>query len=248
MIKLIPVILILLSSCSVFKSKKLSLSNDSAEFTQKEEQGEFITLRESGFNKAKEFIVKSSTKSDEEKSLSIEKGITFSKVHTIGKRISGLIPVRSEVIYYLNGQKYLSQFSYNIEDRSILVRMESPEGQWNGEKSFSLPKGNGNICYYSTVIECAIKTGFAKKSIRNGGGKMNFFLIWEGYPYFHEQFINVPGRPFSKASLTYDGTNKYGEHRFTLDAGGQNQFYFVDKSFKIKKHIWASQGFTRERK
>jgi hypothetical protein len=241
-------LLLILCSCSFLDVKEAGLKSDKATFMQVEEQGEFVTYRDSGFSKNNQFIVKTMTKASEKSDLFLERSITFSNVQNIAKNIQGLVPEKSEAIYWLDSKKYTTRINYSQEKGQLVVKMRSPEAQWNGVKTFDLPLGNGNLCYYSSVIECAIKTGFLKKAISKGGGKMNFVLIWESYPYFQEQFLNVPSEPFAKASLEFDGVNRVGQYRFTLNAGGQSQFYFIGKDYLLKKHIWASQGFTRERK
>lgn len=246
--KTILPLLLILCSCSFLNVKEAGLKSDKATFLQVEEQGEFITYRDSGFNKSKQFIVKTMTKSDEKSDLFLERSVTFSNVKNITKKIKGLVPQKSEAVYWLDSKRYATRINFDQEKSILTVRMTSPEPQWNGVKTFDIPTGNGNLCYYSTVIECAIKTGFVKQAIGKGGGKMNFVLVWESYPYFQEQFLNIPSEPFTKASLEFDGVNRLGQYRFTLNAGGQSQFYFISKDYILKRHIWVSQGYTRERK
>ncbi|EQC51256.1 hypothetical protein [Bacteriovorax sp. DB6_IX] len=240
--------LLLLTSCSFLGVKKDSLKADKAFYVQVEENGNFFSTRESGFSPNAKFIVKKSVRVDPASELYLEKVITISSKKNLNPKVTILNPEQSEAIYYLNGKKYTSRMNLITKKNQLIVRMESPEKQWNGEKTYDIPKGNGNICYYSSIVECAVVTGFLDQAIKKGGGKMNFTLVWEAFPYFQEQFLNIPSEPIAIASLIYDGRNRLGQHRLTLDAGGQNQFYFVDKEYRLVKHVWASQGFTRERK
>jgi len=239
--------LIFFTSCSFLGSKKDSLKKDNAVYNQVEENGKYVAVRDSGFTSSKSFVVKTSVKNDLKSDLYLEKNVTISDVQSITKKVRALLPRKSESVYYLNGKRYSTRMNLEKYEGKIVVRMVSPEAQWNGEKVFDIPKGNGNLCFYSSVVECSIVTGFLKQAIKNGGGKMNFTLIWESYPYFQEQFINIPSEPTSIANIVYDGVNRLGQHRLTLEAGGQSQFYFINKKFEIVKHIWAAQGFTRER-
>ena len=232
-------------SCSYLSlNNKALLNSRTQSFSQEEEAGEFLFRRKVGFDGNKNYVVKSDLTKLGNEDIALEKTITISKVKTINKKLRLLIPQKSESQYFLDGKKYFSRIS--ISDKKITVKMISPEKQWNGEKEFVLTKGNGNICFYANIVECAIVSGFLSKAIETNMGKMNFYIVWEGYPYFHEQFLNIPNEVFSRATLVYDGVNRRKEHRLTLSAGGQSQFYFVDKEYKIIRHVWSSQGFQRE--
>ena len=176
----------------------------------------------------------------------LERAITISKIKAVNSTTKALLPHRSESIIYLEGKKYSTRTQYTAKSRELQIKMVSPEKQWNGQRAVTVPKGNGNVCYYQSVIECAKVTGFINMAIDKEMGSMNFYMIWEGFPYFHEHFINIPSVPFSRSSLSYDGKNRSGLYRFTLEAAGQSQFYFLDKNLKLVKHIWSSQGFLRE--
>ena len=73
---------------------------------------------------------------------------------------------------------------------------------------------------------------------------MQLYVIWNGHPYFQEQYENIPNQVFSKAVFEYDGQNSNGQIRFTLQVAGQSIFYFLDDKKELLKQFWISQGLT----
>lgn len=247
-ISLILVSLFLLSSCSFFGKKEILLGHDVASFNQVEEAGTFISNRESGFDKNKNYVVKQNVTNAIKTDEVLEKSITISQVSSVVKNTKVLVPHKSQATYFLDGKKYDVFMNFESSSNRLTVKMVSPEKQWDGMKTYTLPKNNGNICFYSNIIECSIITGFFDLAIEKSGGQMGLYVIWEGYPYFHEQFLNIIDSPFAQATLSYDGKNRKGEHRFTLDISGQSQFFFVTDKKKIVRHVWSAQGFMKSLK
>lgn len=183
----------------------------------------------------------------ENKNDSVEKIISISESHKLNKEIEILRPKISEAIYYLNREKYTVVNEIDYKKGIVKTTMHSPEKQWQGIKTYNIPKNNGAICYYHAIIECVKKTGFLNQAIDKNGGDMNLMLVWEGYPYFQEQFLNIPSTPVTDATLSYDGKNA-GLHRFVLAAAGQSQFYLLDEEGKLVNHYWSSQAFSRTKR
>ena len=66
--------------------------------------------------------------------------------------------------------------------------MVSPDKKWNGVKQVKFPvKGIGLYCFFSQLIECAKYTGFLSKALDANAGQMNFYLLWDGFPYINNQ-------------------------------------------------------------
>ena len=249
-------ILLLLSSCAYFQ--KMSGSDNifkghspgsnnkkvSKTFLLTDKSGKFRVEREKGFNKSKnQFIVKKSVKGlDSGKEL--EKLVVISKLGTIAGKLSVLKPSISEYSVWFEGKRYLSRMKVNSQQRSMEVTLKSPEKQWRGTRNFKFPSGQGVFCYFSQITECARATGFLDKAIKNEGGSMKVFVIWEGYPYFQEQYLNIPNSVFSSATFEYDGKNAKGQRRFTLKTSSQTVFYFVDEDSELEKKFWIAQGFS----
>jgi len=248
-------LLLTLSSCAYFKQigtgPAFSTTPDSPntarvkkEFQLTDKAGKFRVHREKGFNKRKnQFVVKKTVKSGDDSKV-LEKLVMISKLGNLKKKLSILKPSISEYSVWFDGKKYTTRMKVNSSSRSMDVTLTSPEKQWQGRRSHSFPKGDGIFCYFSQVTECARATGFIDKSIKNDGGSMKMIVIWEGYPYFQEQYLNVPSSIFSRAVFAYDGKNSRGERRFTLKVANQSVFYFLDSNFELSKKFWVSQGLS----
>jgi hypothetical protein len=249
-------ILFSLSSCAYFKkmSGNSNLfsgtpegSNNSKivkQFQLTDKAGKFQVDREKGFNKKKNhFIVKKSVK-DFDSGKELEKLIVISKLGSLSGKYSILRPEVSEYSVWFDGKRYLSRMRINTKTRSMDVTLKSPERQWQGKRTIPFPKGKGVFCYFSQITECARATGFIDKAIKNDGGSMKVVIIWEGYPYFQEQYLNVPNRVFSLGTFEYDGRNANGERRFTLKTSSQSIFYFIDNNHELEKKFWVAQGLS----
>src|SRR5690606_29149995 len=108
----------------------------------------------------------------------------------------------------------------------------------------ALPDAGSIYCYFSQIIECAHTSSFISKAIINGSGQMNFYIVWEGYPYFQQQYIGLQEELISSAQLSYDGENERGLRRFSLSIGNQIIFYHLDKGQNIQAIFWPSQGLS----
>lgn len=246
--KFVIMLSLLLTSCGHLVNKaNIQLRAEKAFFIQTEESGTYEVLKEHGFSKDGNFVTKTSIAPVENKQLIVEKNITISKKSKLGSEGYIFTPEKSEATYLLDGQKYLTQIDLDYKKEVITINMTSPEEQWNGVKTFTIPKNNGAICFYAAVVECAIVSTFITKAIENNGGDMNFMLVWEGYPYFQEQFLNIPSTPITDATLSFDGKNG-SLYRFILTAAGQSQFFMVSEDGKIENHIWSSQAYNRTRR
>ncbi|OUR93707.1 hypothetical protein A9Q84_19790 [Halobacteriovorax marinus] len=249
------IILLSLSSCAYFKQlgtgPTFSSTPDSPntarinkEFQLSDKAGKFYVHREKGFSKSKnQFIVKKTVKAGDNGKI-LEKLIMISKLGNLNKKLTILRPTVSEYSVWFDGKKYTTRMKINSKKRSMDVTLNSPERQWQGKRSYSFPNGDGIFCYFSQITECARATGFIEKSIKNDGGSMKVIIIWEGYPYFQEQYLNVPSSVFSRARFSYDGKNAKGERRFTLTVANQSIFYFLDKNHELSKKFWVSQGLS----
>ncbi|WP_290735734.1 hypothetical protein [Halobacteriovorax sp. JY17] len=249
--------LMFISSCAYFKSigvSDLFSSSDSSgagntdkvskTFQLSDKAGKFLVEREKGFNKGKnQFIVKKSVKASGD-SKELEKLIVISKLGSLKKNLTILKPEVSEYSVWFEGKKYVSRMQVNPTNKSMEVRMSSPEKQWQGKRVFPFPKTLGIFCYFSQITECARATGFIDKAIKRDGGSMKVVIIWEGYPYFQEQYLNIPNSVFTEGTFEYDGRNESGERRFTLKVGNQSIFYFLDKNKELMKKFWVSQGLS----
>jgi hypothetical protein len=249
---LVLVILTLLISCAKIGNKKglsTRLDVSSGTYELSDNSGKFILERESGFaNKGKDFVVKTLVKNKDGKGKVLERSVTISNFGTLKGKVRVLRPKVSQYSVWFDGKKYFSEFNLNIKKKSLDLKMISPEPQWKGEKSFPFPKGTGVYCFFSQLIECVKATGFLNLSSGKGAGEMNFHIIWDGYPYIQEQYLNLPGEVFSQAVFKYDGVTAKGDYKFTLFFQGHSIFYFLNKLGVLTKLFWVSQGMTLVKK
>jgi len=243
--------LFLLQGCSLASrsSQKFDLLQNTKSkriYDLQDKSGNFVVVRERGFLKSKnQAVVKRQVYSkDDPQNKTLEQSIVLSNPGKL-KNIYVLRPYKSEYTVWFEKKKYKTEMEIDPKSKSMIVKMTSPEKQWNGTKSVRFPSGKGVYCFFTQVIDCAAITGFFAQSVKAQAGEMFFHLIWEGYPYFMEQYINVREEVFSNAVLRYDGKTKEGLLRFTLEAGGQNIFYLVDAASRVEKIFWVSQGLTQ---
>lgn len=231
-------------SCATDHEKDIKLRSYNKNYVLTDKSGTFSYQRESGFTSNSKSYVTKYKILDPDNQKSLEKVITFSNVKNINKKIRALSPHKSKYQVWFDGDIHETMMVINEKENFLVVKMRSPEEQWNGEKRIPMGKGNGVRCFFSQVIECAYKLGFLQKATRLMSGKMTFDLIWEGYPYVQEQYLNIQNQAISKASLSYDGKNPAGEHRFSLSFDGNSIFYFVDKKYRLDRIFWPAQGLS----
>lgn len=237
----VPKKLDLQSNASILKvTKDIFILSDKA--------GEFSVERESGrLGEGYKFAVRQKIQSFERDSEILEQLISISQTGKL-KKLFVLRPEKSQYTVWFEGQRYFSELSVNVDNKSLQIELESPEKRWQGRQEVPFPTGTGVYCFYSQVIECASFTGFISKAIKEKAGEMNFHLIWDGYPYIMEQYPGIPEQVFSPATLSYDGMTDSGEQRFLLRFYGETIFFMVNKDGKYDKKLWVSQGLTKIKK
>ena len=246
----------LASSCSLLKSKTPADIVDNfykhtskARFDLVDKTGKYVVIREGGYrNKDNRYYTKSSIypENDDRQKL-LEESVAISNPGALGKKVKVFRPYASRYSVWFEGKKYTTEMYLKEKEKGLQVKMTSPESQWSGTKLIKLPQGTGVYCFLAQLIECVRMTGFLQIASKNDTGVMNFHLIWEGYPYYSEQYANLVSEPISEAKLKYDGMNSRDEYRFTLDVAGQKIFYFVDKEYNFLKRFWVSQGLSQTR-
>jgi hypothetical protein len=236
------------NSCSSLgkKSLKSDLTTPEETFSFSDKSGKFIIKISSGFNKKDNafFYKKSLEIPDKTENNVLEQSITFSDVGTVGRKQTTVRPKLSQYTVWFEGKKYFSELKMIPAKEAMEVKMISPEENLNGTKTIKLPSTKVQYCFFSQVVECARATGFIGKANSKEGGQMNFYIVWEGYPYLNEVYSGVPVELFSKAQLEYDGKTKDNEIRYNLKVAGQSIFYIVDENQRMKKMFWVSQGIS----
>ena len=238
-----------LSSCAFFrqtmrKEKMLSSSVKTNNFVLTDKSGKFNFIREAGFIKGKnEFVVKRKVIASDDPSKLLEKSIVISNPGKYNG-VNLLRPKISQYSVWFDKKKYFTEMKISPKEKSLYVKTISPEKQWNGEAQIKFPKMTGVYCFFSQVLDCASFTGFIDEATKRQAGSMRMLIIWEGYPYFQEQYLNIPNEVFTEAVFEYDGKNRNNERRFTLKVAGQQIFYFIHKDNSFKKMFWIVQGLS----
>ena len=248
--KILISLLLILVSCSSQKKRKTVKASRPVHYDTKmilqDKSGKFDVVRESGMAKNKKNYVTKyrvySTNTSEKKIL--EQAIVFATPGVLSDKVKVMRPERSQYKVWFDKQLYQSETRTDPKNKSLIIKMTSPEKQWSGEKSFVFPGGNGVFCYFTQMFECVKFTGFIDKAIEASAGKMSFHIIWDGYPYFHQQYLNISPGPFAGAEMEYDGKTKEGEHRFSVSASGNAIFYLYNENKEYVKMFWPAQGLS----
>ena len=237
-------------SCSFFLreerevSQKMKTPTYKREYNFIDKEGQYSVYREVGRSKKKKnYVVKKRVYSRGEKKEMVEKSIAIA---TPG-HLKGVNIVRPQIAQYtawFDKKKYFSELKLDVESKSMILKMDSPEEQWKGKRKIPFPQGTGVYCFFSMLVECVTATGFVDKAIEKGNGSMNFHVIWDGYPYLQEQYRYLPDEVFSAAKLIFEGSNESGDKKFSLSTGGQTIFFFIEPEGFLKKMFWVSQGIS----
>lgn len=211
-----------------------------------DKSGKFSLVRESGLASDKKHIVsKYRVFSDDKPDRKVlEQSITFATPGLLKNSIKLMRPYKSQYKVWFDGKLYQSETSLDPKNKSLVVKMKSPEKQWTGTRSFRFPGGNGLFCYFSQLVECVRYTGFIEKAMKVKAGKMNLHIIWDGFPYIQEQYLNIKNEPFAAAVLEYDGQTNEKDHRFSLSVSGNVLFYLFNDSYEYAKIFWPAQGYS----
>lgn len=247
------IVLLLFQGCSLFTRGKNGedsggsvTANSKRRYKLTDKAGEFIIYKENGLKtSSKTYISKREVLPfDDDSTKVLEQSVAISKVGTLNKKLKIMRPYKSQYAVWFDGKKYTTNMTLKESTRSLVVSMKSPEKQWNGRKTFAFPDSKSIYCFFTQVLECAAITGYFKKAFQKGRGQMNFYIIWDGFPYFQEQYLNIPDSIFTVAKLNYDGKNKNGERRFSLNFAGQVVFFLFDDKYNFIRKFWISQGLS----
>ncbi|MCF8059143.1 MAG: hypothetical protein K9K67_07590 [Bacteriovoracaceae bacterium] len=242
---LILPLMILFVSCSSATNVG-GMKNYEVKMSLEDKSGKFLVVREGGMAKnSKNVVSKYRVYSiDGVGQKVLEQSIAFSTPGILKKSVRLLRPEKSQYKVWFDGQLYQTETSLDRNSKSLVIEMKSPEKQWNGKKSFPFPGGNGVFCYFTQLVECIKYTGFIEKAIKSKAGKMNFHIIWDGYPYIQEQYLNLENDPFAAAVLEYDGQTNEKDFRFSLSISGSVIFYLFNESYDYAKIFWPAQGYS----
>ncbi|MFN8369961.1 MAG: hypothetical protein U0T83_04965 [Bacteriovoracaceae bacterium] len=228
----------------------VKVSDKDVQYILTDKSGKFIVTKTTKFNSAKnQFSVKREVYPDglKAKENLLEEGITVSNVGYLQinkEKVPALRPKLSRYLIWLDGKKYYSEIKINVSKKIITVDKSSPEDKWNGVETFKIPEHKGIFCFYNQLIECVKTTGFFRKSAEKEAGSISIQLIWDGYPYIHEQYEGASSELFTVATMNFESISKDGFINYSLNFDDQVIFFQVSKEGVLIKQDWISQEFS----
>ena len=237
-----PIIFGILLSCA--HEELAGPSSGQHIYSMTDHSGVYSLVSENGYKKDRnEFVSKYQLFSETIEKKELERSITISTIGWL-KDVKIFRPKISQFTTWFEGQKYFTEMKLDEKSKVLKVKLRSPESKWNRDFEVSFPQGTGLYCFFSQLIECVAVTGFIKKAIEKRVGQVNLHVIWDGYPYFQQQYVNLPEEIFSAASFSYDANIEKDEWRFSLDTCGQIISFIVDEKQSMKRKLWVTQGLS----
>ena len=75
---------------------------------------------------------------------------------------------------------------------------------------------------------------------------MNLNIVWDGFPFFNEQYLNQNNVAVQRGRMVYVEESK-GMLKYQLEVDDQILFYFLDSKFRLKNFYWVAKGISQER-
>lgn len=175
----------------------------------------------------------------------LEKSITVSRLGSISNEKARLVTLRpeaSEFSVWLEGKKYSSSMRINAKTRSMRVTLDSPESRWRGTQEIPFPKGKF-FCFYNQIPECLYRNSLLQNAYDIKTKKVEFFVVWDNYPFLQDQLSHVGKNLFAPATLKFDGEIK-NNFRYIVEVEGQIILYQFTRSLDLVKMAWIAQGIT----
>ncbi len=242
--KIIVIFLFVISSCSQLGKGKQP-SEGKFVYSYSDVSGNFRYQRDVRFIKKKLVtrtqILVPSAGSDRV----VEKSITVSQVGSVkdGARRALIVrPLASEFTVWLEGKKYSSKMQLDTARKSMRVTLDSPESKWKGQSLIPFPQGK-QFCFFTQIPDCLYHNNILEKALELKNQSLDFYVVWDNYPYVQDQLSNVGKNLFSHASVRYDGEPK-GRIRYIIEVEDQVLIYQFKKNFELTGYSWISQGIN----
>ena len=175
----------------------------------------------------------------------LEKSIVVSQLGSIKSKKSRLVTLRpqaSEFTVWLEGKRYFSRMQINPKNKSMRLTLDSPESKWKGTSEIPFPKGQF-FCFFSQIPECLYHNNLLISAYNNQKRKIDFYVVWDSFPYVQDQLTNVGNSLFASASIKFDGEIRK-TFRYTVEVEGQVIIYIFSRSFDLLKMSWITQGIS----
>jgi len=150
-------IVLLLAGCSFFKRTQdqvpTSKVKSSHTYTLTDKSGVFEYTHQSNYvKKNNRLITKYQVKARDTEGKVLEQAVIFSNPGRV-KEVSLSRPEISQYTVWFEGKKYFTEIKLNPKSKTLDLKLESPEKQWNGSKSLPLPKDAILMCYLGQIME-----------------------------------------------------------------------------------------------
>lgn len=230
-----------LTSCAeLSKNSSERLKNSSWTYNLKDRTGEY-RLRRLVKVVGSKIATKNEVLSNELSKGPLEKTVIVSELGSVksknGRR-PALRPTASEHVIWFDKKRYFTSMSVDTKNKSLEVRMESPDKEWTGSKSFSFPKGSA-FCFFSQIPECVQAHGY----LRERKSPKEIQVVWDSYPYHSELYNGISKGPFVKGVWAYDKVVD-GNTRFGLLIEGQLILYDFNETQELRNVYWVAQGYS----
>lgn len=238
---LLPFLILLSISCSRITETGPKEGKVLYSFT--DVSGKYGLNRETRFIKKR--LVTRSQMMDAKTRKVLEKSITVSQVGTIQegkKRVLTVRPMASEFEVWLEGKKYSSVMQLNTKNKSMTVRVQRSDGGTSGTTEVPFPKAKF-FCFYSQIPECLYHNNFLQQAHKDEDLGLEFYVVWDSYPFIQEQLTGIGKGLFSAATLKFEGEVKK-TLQFMVELEGQVIFYHFSNTYDLVKIAWVAQGIT----
>ncbi len=233
-----------MSAIKAKKSETRKLNGD-LKYEFVDTMGSFVKLRQKGFNSKKNLVVKSIIYRENKSDFPVEKLISISKKNHQISEVKLLMPLKSEVTYWFDGSRYKSTISIDSSSNKLTVVSRSKEKQWNLKKEKPINLKKNAYCFFSQMIECVRESGFFQRARVTRSGSMKIEVIWDGHPFFNEQYLNNKSEIISGGKFSYISKEAQGVHKYALSIDGQIINYFIYDDQYLAKMFWVSQGISQ---
>jgi hypothetical protein len=135
-----------------------------------------------------------------------------------------------------------------ISDENLVIKY-SGEGK-ESEKTFirsdypELQKTN-YLCFFDTLYECGKLSGFFKQAISKKKGRMNFTILWNGFPWIEWVSKDLKDMAFSSAELEFNGEVQKNRFVFSLYSAGQTFMLALNEELELIAFEWPIVGIGR---
>ena len=244
------IILFLNTSCAYFKlisAKKQETKKLHGELKYEfvDTMGSFIKSRNKGFDSSKNLVIKSKIYQNSNEQSPVERLISISKMGEKINKINIVRPLKSEAIYWFDGNKYKSYIEFDEKNNQYISKAIAKEDTWDKYQKVKIDIGKKAYCFFSQLIECIEHSGFLKLSREKYSGAMNIEVIWDGFPFFNEQYLNNKKSMISTGKFKFLQKEAKGIYKYALNIDGQVIHYFIYDDKHLAKMFWVSQGISQ---